>query len=69
MIIEKVEYLGIVIDNFLSGECIVEAIVQKVNNRLKFLYRQARFLDTFCKKTLCSGLIQCHEKMAASSKT
>jgi hypothetical protein len=27
---EKVKYLGVVIDNFLSGECIVEAIVQKV---------------------------------------
>ena len=64
---EKVKYLGVVIDNFLSGECIVETIVQKVNNRLKFLYRQARFLDTFCKKTLCSALIQCHIDYACSA--
>ena len=46
---DHVKYLGVIIDNHLSGEYIVESIVHKVNNRLRFLYRQARFLDVKCK--------------------
>ena len=42
---DHVKYLGVIIDNSLSRDYIVDSIVQKVNSRLKFLYRQARFLD------------------------
>ena len=45
---DHVKYLGVIIDNSLSGDYIVDSIVQKVNSRLKFLYRQARFLDLKC---------------------
>ena len=51
---DHVKYLGVYIDNSLSGDLIVESVVQKVNSRLKFLYRQARFLDFKCKMSLCS---------------
>ena len=40
---DHVKYLGVIIDNHLSGEHIVDSIVQKVNNRLRFLYRKAKF--------------------------
>ena len=42
---EKVKYFGVHIDNFLNREFIVESIVKKVNDRLRFLYRQGRFLN------------------------
>ena len=34
-------------------------IIKKVNSRLKFLYRQANFLDQRIKKILCSALVLC----------
>ena len=40
---EKVKYLGVYIDKFLIGEFIVESIVKKVNDRLRFLYKQGMF--------------------------
>ena len=46
---DNVKYLGVIIENCLSGDYIVDSIEQKVNSRLKFLYRQARFLDLKCK--------------------
>ena len=64
---DRVKYLGVIIDNNLSGEHIVDSIVHKVNSRLRFLYRQARFLDVKCKISLCSALITCHMDYACSS--
>ena len=63
----KVKYLGVIIDNSLSGDSAVDSIVKKVNCRLKFLYRQARFLDVKCKMSLCSALVQCHLDYACSA--
>ena len=57
---DHVKYLDVIIDNCLNGDYIVDSIVQKVNRRLKFLYRQARFLNLKCKMSLWSSLIQCH---------
>ena len=59
--------MSLIIDNNLSGEHIVDSIVHKVNSRLRFLYRQARFLDVKCKMSLCSALITCHIDYACSS--
>ena len=63
---DHVKYLGVYIDNSLSGDYIVDSVVKKVNGRLKFLYRQAKFLDFTCKMSLCSALIQCHLDYACS---
>ena len=41
----SVKYLGLTLDDQLTGEAIVNSIVQKVNGRLKFLYRQCNFLE------------------------
>ena len=50
----SVKYLGIMFDQFLSGDLIVSSIIKKVNQRLTFLYRNKNCLS------LCSTLIQCH---------
>lgn len=63
----SVKYLGLTLDAFLSGEAIAFGIVQKVNSRLKYLYRQCSFLDGKLRKTLCSALIQCHLDYSCSS--
>ena len=52
--------IGIMIDQFLSGDLIVSSIIKKVNQRLKFLYRNKNCLSLQSRKTLCSTLIQCH---------
>ena len=54
-----VKYLGLIIDQHLDGEEMALSIIKKVNSRLKFLYRQARFLDQNIKKILCSALVLC----------
>ena len=42
----SVKYLGVQIDRFLSCDSIVQNIIHKVNARLKFLYRNAGWLNT-----------------------
>ena len=56
---KSVKYLGLEIDNVLSGELMASDIIKKVTSRLKFLYRQANYFDQKIKKTLCSALILC----------
>jgi len=55
------------LDQSLSGESIVEHILHKSSNKLKFLYRNARNFDLNTKKLLVSALIQCHFDYACSS--
>lgn len=63
----SVGYLGVDLDQSLSGDNICNSIVQKSNSRLKFLYRQASFLNLKTRKQLVSALIQCHFDYACSS--
>ena len=56
---KSVKYLGIEIDQHVSGEEVAKNVIHKANSRLKFLYRQARYLNQNCRKLLCSALIQC----------
>ena len=55
------------IDKFLDCERIVLSIVQKVNARLKFLYRHANVLNTQSRITITSAIIQCHFDYSCSS--
>ena len=55
----SVKYLGITLNQFLSGEEIVKNFIKKVNSRVKFLYRQASYLDSKT-KTLISTNVLCH---------
>ena len=56
----SVRYLGVMIDQFLSGDHVVNTILKKVHQILKFLYRNKNCLDLQSRKTLCSTLIQCY---------
>ena len=49
---EVAKYLGVYIDRYLNFENIVSNIVSKVNGRLKFVYRNAKYLDPRSRKTL-----------------
>ena len=59
--------MGNTLDQNLSGESIVNNIVNKTNSRLKFLYRQGSFLDTNTRKLHCAALIQPHFDYCVSS--
>ena len=63
----QVKYLGVELDQFLSGDCITTKIVGKSIAKLKFLYRQAKHFDMGTRKTLVSTLIQCHMDYACSA--
>ena len=54
----KVTYLGCILDETLSGESMAIHVINKVNSRLKFLYRQNRFLNMSLRRLLCNALIQ-----------
>ena len=62
-----VKYIGLDIDQSLSGECIADKLVSRCNSKLKFLYRQARHFDLPTKRLLVSSLIQSHFDYASSS--
>jgi hypothetical protein len=64
---KSVKYLGLNIDQSLSGEVIVNNKIKKANSRLKFLYRQANCLPETSRKTLSVSLIQCHFDYSCSS--
>ena len=51
----SVKYLGAA--NCLSGDSMALSIIQKANFRLKFLYRNAKFLNSHVKRMLASSLI------------
>ena len=65
--VNEVKYLGLQIDNNLSGESAVMNVLKKANSRLKFLYRYKDMLNFSSRKTLCSALIQCHFDYSCSS--
>ena len=43
--VDKVRYLGVTLDQHLSGQVQAMSVVKKVGSRLGFLYRGASFLD------------------------
>ena len=63
----SVKYLGITLDENLSGETVAKSVVKKSCGRLSFLYRQGHFLNERSRKTLCTALIQCHFDYCCSS--
>ena len=63
----NVSYLGVTLDQALTGDTIVNKVITKCSNKIKFLYRNARQLDLKTKKLLVFALIQCHLDYACSS--
>ena len=57
---KHVSYLGCVLDETILGETMAIRVIEKLNSRLKFLYRKNRFLDVPLRRLLCNVLIQPH---------
>ena len=54
----KVTYLGCILYVSLSGESMALHVLNKINSRLRFLYRQNRFLNKPLRRLLYNTMIQ-----------
>ena len=61
------EYLGCLLDSTLSGEDMALKVLKKVNGRLRYLYRQSKYLNPRLRRMLCNALIQPHFDYACSA--
>ena len=50
-----VTYLGCIFDEILSGESMAIHVINKINYKLKFLYRQNKFLNFPLRRLLCNA--------------
>ena len=62
----KVKYLGCILDQSLSGESMALHVINKINGKIKFLYRQNNFLNRDLRRMLCNSLIQPHFDYAST---
>ena len=51
-------HLSCVLDETLSEESMALKVINKINSRLRFLYRKNRFLSPSLRRLLCNSLIQ-----------
>ena len=56
----EVTYLGCALEKTMSGEPMSLKVVNKINRKLKFLYRKNRFLRPELRRMLYKALIQPH---------
>ena len=56
----QVTYLGCVLDERMSCEPMAVKMINKINGKLKFLYRKNRYLIKELRRMLCNALIQPH---------
>ena len=63
----NVKYLGCILDEFLSGKSMGLHVLNKLNSKLKFLYRKNNFLTPSLRRLLCNVLIQPHFDFACTS--
>ena len=56
----KVIYLDCDLEESLSWEAMALKVMNKINSRLKFLYRKNRCLTPYLKQLLCNALIEPH---------
>ena len=62
-----VTYLGCLLDETLSREPMALKVINKINNRLRFLYRKNNFLSPPLRRLLCNSLIQPYFDYACSA--
>ena len=55
------------LDETIFGETMALSDKNKINNKLKFLYRKKRFLTSTLRRLLCNALIQLHFDYACST--
>ena len=63
----SVKYLGLTIDQDMSGTSMSTSVLGKVNAKTKFLYRKGKFFNTKERKMLSSALIQSNFDYACNS--
>ena len=63
---EKVEYLGVVLDQALKRSCIIDKIVSKSINKLKFIYRHTKGFNWQIKRMIVLAMVQCHYDYACA---
>ena len=63
----QVTYLGCVLDDSMSGETMALKFVNKINGKVKFLYRKNKFLTSELRRMLCNALIQPHFDYACTA--
>ena len=51
---------GCMLDKTMSGEPTALKVINKINSKLKFLYRKNRFLSPELQRMLCNAFIQPH---------
>ena len=56
----KVSYLGCILDETLSGESMCLKVIEKINFKLRFLYRKNKYLTPTLRRMLCNAIIQPH---------
>ena len=57
---KEVKYLGCIFDCNTSSEAMALKVLNKVNSRLRFLYRKQAILNGPLRRLLCNALIQPH---------
>ena len=55
-----VEYLGCYFDSYLNGESMARRVLEKINTKLNFSWRQSNYLNYSSRRLLCNPLIQPH---------
>ena len=65
--VTSVKYLGIFLDEKLSGLVHAADVIKKCAGRISFLYRYASLLNFNCRKMLCSALVSPYLDYCSSS--
>ena len=63
----EVKYLGCILDCNASGETMAIKVLNKINSRLRFLYRKQNILNGSLRRLLCNALIQPHFDYASQA--
>ena len=63
---DNVKYLGVSLNQSRGGKYTAESILKKGNSRLKFLWRQAKYLNRNSRKLLATSLVLSHVDYACS---
>ena len=67
MEIYKLNSIPKLLDETMPRETMALSVINKINNKLKFLYRKNRFLTPTLRRLLCNAIIQPHFDYASSA--
>ena len=64
---QKVKYLGITLDDNLTGKSMVHQVLTKINSKIRFLYRKQKFFNKDIRRMIMNAIIQPHYDYACNS--